>query len=300
MTSPGKTSPLTLIRSPSVRFQLTSLMDLLLIIVFAQYLDFHRSSGASREETEQGIADARESFTHQLSLKTAEVDEIRDRLIRDNHQLRQQKDEAVVIAEEATRRRALTEQLLKKLLQVDANVVDTELSPPESIDTLREAEATAQEIQNSDGTKLLRFLAGYDELLKRAEVWTIHVSDRGDTELQPGNDAAHAQSFRLEQTSQAGRAEEFVQQLRAAYSQIPQPKGLVVILVSYSPRSVAGDYQPVLDAMAQAIEWLGKDSGGRTRFEYAVIGAITDPGRDRSVDKPTPAVNPTPSTNPAP
>jgi hypothetical protein len=259
-------------------------MDLLLIIVFAQYLEFHRSSAESRAKTEHEIAEARQSLEVQLDRKTQELDQVRNRLILDNQQLRQQTDTAVAMTEEAQRRQALTEELLRKLLQVDADLIDAELSPPEAVDALRDTEATAKTIRNADGANLLRFLAGYDELLKRAEVWTIHVSDRGDTEIKAGGNGGKSYSFRLEEVSQVSRTEEFVQQMRAAHSQIPQPKGLVVILVSFSPRAIAGNYQPVLDGMPRVIEWLGKDSGGRTRFEYAVIGAITDPNRDLPID----------------
>lgn len=272
-------TPLDFIRSRSIRFQLTSLMDLLLIIVFAQYLDFHRSSDAARAQTEQEIAATQQQLESAFEVQRDELAQMRQRLILENRQLRQQREESKLVAEEAQRRQALTETLVQKLLEVDPNVIDAELSPESSTETLQAAQDRAEAIRKADSTRLLRFLTGYDELLKRAEVWTLHVSDRGDTELIPGQEL-EGQRFRLEAPTQMGRAEEFVTQMRAAYSQIPQPKGLVVILVSFSPRAIAGNYQPVLDAMPDVIDWLNKDSGGRTRFEYAVIGAITDPKRD--------------------
>jgi hypothetical protein len=260
-------------------------MDLLLIIVFAQYLEFHRSSTVARVQTEQEITATRQSLEDQFDRKTRELDRVRNDLIRDNRQLRQKTDMAVAMTQQAKRRQTMTEELLRKLLRIDADLIDAELSPPESVDALRDTEATARSIRNADDASLLRFLAGYDELLKRAEVWTIHVSDRGDTEIKAGGSGGKSHSFRLEEASQRSRTEEFVQQMRAAYSQMPQPKGLVVILVSFSPRAIAGNYQPVLDGMPRVIEWLGEDSGGRTRFEYSVIGAITDPNRDLPVDE---------------
>lgn len=275
---------LALLHSRSIRFQLTSLMDLLLIIVFAQYLEFHRSSDAARVRTEQEILRTRQSLETQFVQQTQELEQLREELVGDNQRLRQQTNAAVVMTQEALRRQKLTEALMRKLLQLDADLIDAELSPQESVDALRQTRATAEAIRNADGATLLRFLAGYDELLKRAEVWTIHVSDRGDTEINSGGAPGKSQSFRLEEVSQVSRTDEFVQQVRAAYSQMPQPKGLVVILVSFSPKAIAGNYQVVLDGMPQVIEWLGKDTGGRTRFEYSVIGAITDPSRDLPVE----------------
>ncbi|MEM8667903.1 MAG: hypothetical protein AAGG48_10330 [Planctomycetota bacterium] len=272
--------PLELIRSRNVRFQLTSLMDLLLIIVFAQYLEFHRTSDVTQLANEQQIASVREELQSEFDAQSGELTQLRERLIRENRQLREQRDEASLTAQEALRRQAFTETLVQELLQVDPDTVDRDLSPDSADETMAAAQRRAQAIRDSDSTQLLRFLAGYDELLKRAEIWTLHVSDRGDTELQPAGNAESMQRFRLESATQSDRAVEFVGQMRAAYSQVPQPKGLVVILVSFSPRAIAGNYQPVLDAMPDVIEWLNKDSGGRTRFEYAVIGAITDPARD--------------------
>jgi len=276
--------PLALFRSTSIRFQLTSLMDLLLIIVFAQYMDFKRIDNLTQIRSQEKIAETRESFENEFLKKASELAKTRRRLLDENEQLRAEQMQAVIMAEESNRRHLLLETWLRERFQIDPSVMQAELSPPESSDTLREAVATAETLQNIDSTELLRFYAGYDELLKRAEVWTLHVSDRGDIELDAGIGPERSESFRLEAQTQQTRAEEFVRQLRAAYLQLPQPKGLVVILVSYSPRAIAGNFQPVLDGMPEAIESLAKDSEGRTRFEYAVIGAITDKERDLAVE----------------
>lgn len=293
---------LELIRSRSIRFQLTSLMDLLLIIVFAQYLEFHRSTDASKIQTEQEIAVTRDSFEKAFEEQSDELSRLREQIILENRQLRKQRDEALAQVDQTRRQQAFTEALVQELLQVDPELIDRDLSPATAAETMQSVRQRAESIRDADSTRLLRFLAGYDELLKRAEVWTLHVSDRGDTEMQPGQAASNAQRFRLEAATQLARADEFIAQMRAAYSQIPQPKGLVVILVSFSPRATAGNYQPVLDAMPNVIEWLNNDSGGRTRFEYAVIGAITDPTRDLQTvpgedDSPQGTV---PDQNPAP
>lgn len=272
--------PRGLLRPQAIRFQLASLMDLLLIIVFAQFLDFRSTEVDARVETQRTIAEAETRVAAKLQERTDQLNQTREQLIRDNQQLRLRTEQASLIAAEAQQRQALTEELLKKWLQIDPNLVDQDASPAESADAVERAETTAKTIVNADGSTVLRFLVGYDELLKRAEVWTVHVSDRGDIELQAGRDTEQAFSFRLESRSQLERTDEFVRQFRAAYSQVPQPKGLVIVLVSYSPRAVAGNYQPMLDGMPDVIEWLAKDSGGRSRFEYAVIGAMTDPKRD--------------------
>jgi len=253
-------------------------MDLLLIIVFAQYLEFQRNEKVAIDRLDSQI----ESNEKRI---TAELTEATEQFRQQQRDLRQQRDTARTEAEEAQRRLELTTSFLKTLLDVDPQWLDRELSPPAAIENVESAQRLAEQLRESNRTELLRLLAGYDELLKRAEVWTLHVSDRDLTVLQPARGDALTQSFRLEANSQSARAEEFVQQFRAAYSQLPQPKGLVVILVTFSPRAIAGNYQPVLDAMPDVIEWLETDAEGQVQFEYAVLGAITDPVRDQpSID----------------
>ena len=58
-------SPYRLLRSRIIRFQLTSLMDLLLIIVFAQYLEFRRTNDQTQEESRSRIAETREDNDQQ-------------------------------------------------------------------------------------------------------------------------------------------------------------------------------------------------------------------------------------------
>ena len=266
-------SPYRLLRSRVIRFQLTSLMDLLLIIVFAQYLEFRRTNDQTRQQSQAQVEQTREELQRQQREKF-------DQVLAESQRLRDQTEQAEQVADAARAKQQRTETLLQQLMQIDPDAVDLAVSPPESVNILENAQTNASAIRKMDSAELLRFLVGYESLLKRAEIWTVHVSDRGDTEIAVQGSNQPGQSFRFESLTQASRTEEFVQLFRAAYAQIPQPKGLVVILVSYSPRAVAGNYQPVLDGMPRVIEWLGVDSKNRTRFEYAVIGAMADPTRD--------------------
>ncbi|TWU42316.1 hypothetical protein [Novipirellula artificiosorum] len=279
------TQSVALLKSQAIRFQLTSLLDLLLIIVFAQYMDVQRSKQVTQIQTQHQLASTRqrleEEYQHQVSL----LNKTHEELMQQNQWLREAKQQAIAMAEAASLRQQRSEGLLKNMLKLNADVLDEALSPAESTETLDRAIETTEMLQSMDGTELLRFFAGYAELLKRAEIWTLHVSDRGDIELQSSSPNAPTQGFRLEAATQIEREQEFLDRLRSVYSQLPQPKGLVVILVSYNPRATAGNFQPVLDGMPAAIEWLGTDSGGQTRFEYAVIGAVTDKERDLAVQQ---------------
>ena len=259
------------------RFQLTSLMDLLLIIVFAQFLEFRQASDATRRETLAAL-DAQKS---ELAGQYAEAQDALDRRQREWEQdaqtIGRELDAAVEMARAASRERDRVIDSMKELLVRSSEGFSARDSSPESQLRVASAEQLGSQLAEVDATEMLRFLVGYEELLKRAEIWTLHVSDRGDINIRGGGSDF---SFRLEARGQSSRTEEFITQLRAASRAFPQPKGLVVVLASYSPSAVAGNYQPVIDGLPRAMEYLAADADQRTRFESAVIGAVADPQRD--------------------
>jgi len=263
-----------------VRFPLTPLMDLLLIIVFAQFLDVRETS----QRQSQWMLSERSKWEQKVSREQAELTAIRQAITSELETVRDQRDRAraardAAIAERdrvAGQSERAMEQLLDSLdIETEpwrtADVAGEEGGNAASIrqDALRRADALADA---SPGT-LMRFLIAHEELLKRAEVWSIHASDRGDIRLLAGG---QTQTFRLESRPQADRTEEVADRLFAAYKQLPEPKGLVIVLVSYDPRSVAGVYQPLVDAIPSAVERMRADTP-TTRFEYSVLGTAPAP-----------------------
>ena len=259
------------------RFQLTSLMDLLLIIVFAQFMEYRQASEQAQLESRNEIEALRAELTEDFAVAEAELQQQRQQWLGEKKGLRAQRDEAIMTAEQAERQRRLSTETIVRLLQLPPGSFDPQQSPPESSERVDAAQRRVQALDETSSTQVLRFLAGYEELLKRAELWTLHVSDRGEIIVQAEEQSA---SFRLEAANQQARTEEFIDQLRAAYNGFDQPKGLVVLLVSYSPRAIAGNYQPVLDGLPAAVSLLTEDTGKRTRFEFAVLGAVADPQVD--------------------
>lgn len=268
------------------RFQLTSLMDLLLIIVFAQFMEFRQASESARRESLVTL----ETRQQELESRYAEARE-RLRLTRqawldESAAARATRNEALARADESERQRDRVVETLSGLLARVAEGFSPQDSADDARQTVASAESLGRQLAETGTADLLRFLVGYEELLKRAEVWTLHVSDRGDITVQAGGGEL---SFRLEARDQRSRTEEFINQLRAASRTFPQPKGLVVVLASYSPLSIAGNYQPVIDGLPRAMEFLAADADQRTRFEFAIVGALTDPQRDLSGSAASPS-----------
>lgn len=279
--------------SRRTRFQLTPLMDLLLIIVFAQFLDVRE---ASQHQTASLEAE-REKLTYQIARERSELTGIREALQSQRRQLEQQRDQARAARDEAVSQTEmrlaemnLAMNKLKQWFSLDEKAIagaesfrgadvseETMVDPVSgevvSNDPVSSAIARASRLGQADPDEVVRFLIGHAELLKRAEIWTVHATDNGSIVIMAGE---RRETFRLESRSQSQRTDEVADRLFAAYKQLPQPKGLVILLVSYSPQSVAGVYQPLVDALPHTLERLRADTP-ETRFEYTVLGPSPDP-----------------------
>ena len=69
----------------------------------------------------------------------------------------------------------------------------------------------------------------------------------------------------------ARTAEEFADKLYAAYKSLPQPKSLVVIMLSWGDAR-ADVREAALRALPIVTERMRQNAGGFIRFEYAVLG----------------------------
>lgn len=257
--------------------QLTPLLDLLLIVIFAQYLAVQQeavqqSEAVSEELTagRQKLADVRAQLQEKqqaLSNRDAELDR-RAKTIDDQLEdvVSQQRRAANLMAELFDIPAALVEQALKPLPPA---------APPRTEAQIERLRQRFNKLAQLKGTEVIEYILSYDELRKRADVWTLRIAANGEITLNAGD---QIQSFR------AANQQEFIEELLQRYRTLPQPKGLVVIMVSYGDAR-ADVRQAVLRGLPTAIDRMQDDQLGRTQFEYAVLGFI--PHRDET-DKTKP------------
>jgi len=236
-----------------IRFQLAPLVDLLLIIVFAQFLEVRTTV---RDET---LA---------LERRIADADQQAQRLRIEEISTRQQR--------EAERERTM------KAIRTITGIFDVSNQQVQEFATDSDADVVSDLSRVADRARVLsaespesviRFLIGHQELLKRAEIWNLHVGGDRKATLMVADQRIQ---FGLERKGQDARVKEFEDALFAAYKQLPQPKELVIILASYAPDSVAGVYQPMINGTPGAIERMRADDP-TVRFEYTVLGATESP-----------------------
>lgn len=264
-------------RSRKLSVQLTPLLDLLLIVMFAQLLDVRGHEADSRQVAGEAQA-AQEKLTEQLaSLEQAQADSLDElRKLRDrNEELAGNLAQRTSDAETAEERldRALAQQrvlgeLVTELFQVPPNDLEELFNegrtPPiaESPEELQRLRERFREMSEQSAGAMILHLLSYEEIRKRCDVWNLHVDGKGIAEFDTG-----AQTFRLRVSSA-----DFEQELFRVYKSIPQPKSLVIVLLTYDRDSRKAVTDAVEDAIPRLLDRMREDSGGRARFEYANLG----------------------------
>ncbi|MEX0724863.1 MAG: hypothetical protein WEB58_09360 [Planctomycetaceae bacterium] len=242
--------------------QLTPLLDLLLIVIFAQYLEV-RQSAADQEET--AAESQRLSLQAQQELQH-DADELRAELAKSQGQLRFAREQNHRLTELGLNQLQIPPQKMNEMMQeLVARLADEKPIP--QIDPADDSESGLSGDADIDSAerqqrRLLQFLQTYVELRKRSDVWELYLADNGVVTLMAGD---------AEQTFRATDAESFAQRLFDAYKKLPQPKGLVVMLLSYGDTR-ADNRQLAVRGLELAARRMQEDRGDQTRFEFSVLG----------------------------
>ncbi|HLQ43911.1 MAG TPA: hypothetical protein VK137_04215, partial [Planctomycetaceae bacterium] len=133
--------------------------------------------------------------------------------------------------------------------------------PPDA-DEIAAMQQEFRKLKGRRGQEVIKHLLTFHEIRKRCDVWELYVSESGITSLKAGDEEG---SFRAE-TPQT-----FAARLFERYRTLPQPKSLVVVVLSYGDVR-ASTYEAALTGLPIVIERMQADAAGRTRFEYAVLG----------------------------
>lgn len=278
-------------------FQLTPLLDLLLIVIFAQFMD--------TQETTARIEQRAEAMTTQAEQQVAQLEQLKAVEQERAKQLFAEKTKALQAIEKAREANAATEErmrslqqqsekaqmeqseqierlrdqrdrvgeLVQQLFQLPENTLDPLLKSrgtPDSPETREQRERIRQQLKDlaeARGEDVVRHFLTYDELTKRSDIWDLYLTENGVFQLQIGDKSA---DFR------AATKEEFVDRFYAVYKTTPQPKSLVIILFSYGDAKASVRFAAT-QGLPLVAERMRADSSGRTRFEYAVMGFVPQP-----------------------
>jgi hypothetical protein len=266
-------------------FQLTPLLDLLLIVIFAQYMELQETTEHQSNENTEQLAEAQRTLNaaenklqhtlEQHDRSIAELEAAQQRFVQLESDGRKTSDEF------ASRKLALDKALKQAREQRDLVgklVVEVFQLPEQSIQEIvrqrmrdepflstKEVDEVLEryrQMSQQRGSQMVKHLLTYEELRKRCDIWQVYVAANGKASFT-AND--HTSEFRTRS------ADDFALQMYERYKALPQPKSLVIILLSHGNLRLA-TYDAVTIGLTISTERMRRDSNGRSRFEYANLG----------------------------
>lgn len=246
-----------MIPARKLTFQLASLLDLLLIVMFAQYLEVQT---VAQQQTERIEAERQTSATDLKALQQ-QLSQWEDRqraVDKAEHsgveQLGRLFGELFRIPE------ATIQKIARQRSQDEAG-----LSPAE-IAALRKE---FQSLATARGDQVVDHLLTFAEMKKRFDVWEVYLQDNGALVVTAGSHQKRLQTGIIE------TPEQFSDEVFKLYKSFPQTKSVVLILVSYGD-SRFSDRLAVIKGLPVVAERMRIDSNSTARFEYAVLGYRPD------------------------
>lgn len=266
-------------------FNLTPLLDMLIIIIFAQYFELQSRS--------RDIGDRIQQIAVTTHDREVELARLKDQLEESVAMLQRLEDElaarGVTIAELRSERQNLESQLRdlqttaeaereraeRDLRQVAAVMQDVLNLPIEAFnEALNRMPAEAQrrvrnELEDLRGTgpdRVIRHLRTVSELKKYADFWDVHVNDNNTFSIRAGRQDFGP--FPIESQEQV------VQTINREFLRsIGEPKSLVVILFSQGLLAQRASWRKVENALETVAAAQREQYGQAKRFEIADLGA---------------------------
>lgn len=245
-------------------FQLASLLDLLLIVMFAQYLEVQT---LAQKQTEQ-VESERQSAATNLEALQRQLADVQRQLSQFEEQQR-----SADKAEHSDREQL--GRLFGELFRIPESTIQKiaqRRGQDEAGLSLAEIAALRKEFQTlatARGEQVVDHLLTFAEMKKRFDVWEVYLQENGALVVTAGSHQKRLQTGIVE------TPEQFSDELFKLYKSFPQTKSVVLILVSYGDSRFA-ERLAVVKGLPVVAERMRADSNGATRFEYAVLGYRPD------------------------
>ena len=241
-------------------FQLTPLLDLLLIVIFAQYMEVQQKAESAQEELAEQKTELMEEFNTRrdelertYANKSGQLSETREQFSEKFESILQQHQQAGATLAEAFN---LPGTVMEEILRLKTTGEAT---------SARQLEAAAEQLKQllpTRGEEIFRFMLRYDEMEKHVSVWEMHLQDNGQA-LFSDSERNQLVSFTT--------LEEFVSRSFEASKAFSEPKPLVIILLTHGDTQ-AGLRRRATDGMPLLVEQLRRDAGNTRWFDFSLMG----------------------------
>jgi hypothetical protein len=259
--------------------QLTPLLDLLFIVLFAQYIDLQEATRRDvsretqrRQQAEQAQDDAAklrtDALTHvsELTQKIEQFEIEKRRLTRELELARAETQKEGQAREEleklAAKDRAAIGSLVQNVLRINQDAILEALQGAPTPDRQR-LRASFEEMTSKSAAAVIHHLRATEELKKRADLWEVYIADDNSVRVTLVGEV-------MAEHLQVQTADQLANTIAEVARQRGEPKSLVIVLLSWSnadrrtrdlARQALEDVVTVLKA-----DWPGK------RIEVAPLG----------------------------
>ena len=285
------------LRTRRTVFQLTPLLDLLLIVIFAQYMDV-RQAGARQEawfEKEAGQvqaqaiakaeqeAERRQQADIKLALAEKQLKTLQEEQGMTEELLTDLKIQRELMAELLTQSLKIDAEKIEELMQYGRDEANFDAKLRETIETLSE----------SSQAEAVSLATSYHELLKRCDVWDFRFElSKGvskETIAKKTSGATISFNFRdnhkeflviLEDGARVIKDDQLdktVFEIKNYLKTLPQPKGIVIVISGFMNEEITfGLRTEYKELLQKLINELTLESAGQSRFYLRELGYLGD------------------------
>lgn len=279
-----------------ITFQLTPLLDLLLIVIFAQYLEMRNESrqteaSAARadvrsrraEEERSQLRDRLAGLRADLSKRRQALDDLQQKLATDDEQQKRLQAQRDLLARR-----------LAEFFQMSEQELTRALKPLFSRDAARRAaeiqklKRRIEQLRRSEPQQIVRHAVKYEELLKRCDIWEIHIDRRGvahvSTGGKPDTIVYRATPPKVTGVEAADAKErrryfrelkaDFERRLFAYFKGLPQTKNTIIILLSEDERVLGFHYAAANRGIPEVGRRIATETGGRVQLVHVELGPL--------------------------
>lgn len=244
--------------------QLTPLLDLLLIVIFAQFMEVQQTvQSGERQLRDQQQALQQDYDQRRQDLESAHaateeaLEASRQRYAEQIQSIMDQHRQAASTLSETF---DLPQRLIEEALQLQS------AGQTGDAERMQQAAAQLQQLLQSRDAELLQFMIRYDEMQKHVSVWELHLLDNGQALFSDG---------KLTRRLSFDSAEEFSARCFEVSKAFEEPRPLTLILMTYGDTQ-AGIRRNAVTGFPDLIHRLREDTDGTRWFDYSLMGFRPD------------------------
>ncbi len=242
-----------------VTLQLTPLLDLMLIVIFAQYMEVKM---VAKQEIDR-VDSQRQETADENAILRQRVDQWEAEQRESNQTLHHEREKLGQVVRELFR---IPDTTLNKLIQPRSQTETGGLSSAEIADL----KARFQKLANSTGEQVIDHLLTFNEMRKQFDVWDCYLNEDGTLQITIGQDRQQIKSKVIESP------EIFVEVVLQVRKQFPPTKNSILILCSYGDCQLSHRLS-MTRGLPSLAERMKRDGHGTQSFEYAVFGYRPQP-----------------------